>query len=187
MRQRGGGSTSGGGGVGGGGGSNGFRVEIEPGSLRRLLQASRTWDAVSKREMRAGLRAAAGTASDAAKSSVLGPPPSGGTSGRSTGLRSGLAKGVKVSIRGGRESSSGAVSGEGVRVTASGGGLPGNKQPMVKAYMKGSFRHPVFGGPGWASQRGKNWFYRPLRAGQSQYQQEIVQAIDRAAEAVARG
>jgi hypothetical protein len=58
---------------------------------------------------------------------------------------------------------------------------------MVKAYMAASFRHPVFGGPGWAQQNGKNWFYRPLRAGQRQYQAAVVEAIERASEAVARG
>jgi hypothetical protein len=58
---------------------------------------------------------------------------------------------------------------------------------MVKAYMAGNFRHPVFGGPGWASQKGKNWFYKPLRAGRAEYQAAMVQAIEAAAQAVADG
>ena len=170
---------------------NAIRVEIEPGSLRKLIQASRTWDTVSRREMRRGLRTAAESASNASKSSVLGPPPGGGGSARpgmrrSTGLRSGLARGVKTSIRSGRVAASGAVTGEGVRVVASGSGLPAQQQAMVKAYMAASFRHPVFG-RGWAVQSGKNWFYRPLRAGRAQYQSAIVQAIEEASQAIARG
>lgn len=152
--------------------------------------------------MRKGLRAAASVGADAAKSTVLGPPPGGGSGGRRSGrnwyvnskgkkkargLRSGLASGVKVSIQSGRESKSGAVTGEGVRISTTGSGLPADQQSMVKAYMAGSFRHPVFGGPGWAEQSGKNWFYRPLRQGQRQYQAAVVEAIEKASEAVARG
>jgi hypothetical protein len=92
---------------------------------------------------------------------------------------------VKVSIRSGREAADGAVTGEGVRVSTTAARLPAGKAPMVKAYMAGSFRHPVFGGPGWATQRGKNWFYRPLRAGQPQFQQAVVEAIEAAAQAIA--
>lgn len=141
--------------------------------------------------MRQGLRAAAETASNASKSSVLGPPPGGGGSARpglrrSTGLRAGLAKGVKVSIRSGREAASGAVTGEGVRVIAGGNGLTPQQAPMLKAYMAASFRHPVFN-HGWVTQQGKNWFYRPLRQGRPQYQSAIVEAIETASRAVANG
>lgn len=177
------------------------RAELEPGSLRRLIQASRTWDAVSRREMRAGLRTAASRAAEEVKTEVLGPPPGGASSGRRSGrtwwvnakgkkkdrgLRAGLASGVKVSIQSGRESRSGVVTGEGVRVTTTSSALPADQDAMVKAYMAKAFRHPVFGRDTWAEQRGKNWFYKPLRDNRAEYQKEIVRAIEAAAEAIAR-
>ena len=163
-------------------------ARIEPGSLRKLLQASRNFDAAAKRELRAGLREAASRGAGATKASVLEPPPGGGAfSARTTGLRAALAAGVKVSIRGGRETSDGRILGEGIRVTVSGNRLPESQQAMVKAYMARSWRHPVYGGRIWVEQRGKNWFYGPLMAGREQYQRAIVAAIDEAAKAVAKG
>jgi hypothetical protein len=163
-------------------------ARIEPGSLRKLLQASKNWDAAARREMRAGLRAAALKSTEAAKTEVLGPPPGGGAfSARTTGLRQALASGTKVSIRGGREGADGAVKGEGVRVVVAGNRLPAEQQAMVKAYMAREWRHPVYGGRLWVEQRGKNWFYGPLMAGREEYQRNIVKAINDAADAVARG
>lgn len=165
-------------------------LRIEPGSLRRLLQASRTWDNVSRREMRAGLRAAASKGAAAAQAEVRGPTP-GIRSGKQRrpdvgGLRSGLAGGVKVAIRSGRENKQGVVTGEGVRVTASPGRLPTGKEPMVKAYMAKEFRHPVFGNKRrYVTQKGKNWFYKPLFEGRSEYQKAVVEAIEAAAKAIA--
>ena len=163
-------------------------AQIEPGSLRKLLQASRTWDAVSRREMRKGLRAAASQSAADAKSAVEGPPPGGGAfSARTTGMRAALSRGVKVSIRGGREAKDGSVTGEGVRVITDGSKLPDNQQAMVKAYMARVWRHPVYGGRIWVEQRGKNWFYGPLMKGRDDYQRAVVEAIQDAADAVAKG
>lgn len=140
--------------------------------------------------MRRGLRAAAAKGAEDAKRDVLGDPPGHSMSSvtrPTTGLRAGLAKGTKVSIRTGRESKAGVISGEGVRVAATGSKLPGDKQPMVKAYMAREFRHPVFGNRGtYVTQRGKNWFYGPLMNGRTEYQRAIVHAIEQGAEAIAR-
>lgn len=155
------------------------KVVIEPGSLRRLVQASRTWDAVSRREMRSNLRAAANKAADAARNTVRGLPAK-----KVTGLREMLADSLKVTISSGRETSSG-VKGEGVRVIADKGRLPGNKQAMEKASMAKSFRHPVFGTRDtWVEQSGHNWFYAPLRGGRDEYKQAIVEAIKTASKAI---
>lgn len=105
----------------------------------------------------------------------------------STGLRRGLAGGVKVSIRTGRELADGTVKGEGVRVATTGSKLPDDKQPMVKAYMARTFRHPVYGRDHWVEQHGKNWFYGPLMKGRDQYQRAIVEAIQEASKAIAEG
>lgn len=138
--------------------------------------------------MRAGLRIAASRGAEAAKSSVLGPTPgvAKSTRRRPSGLRTGLAGGVKVSIRTGRENKAGVVSGEGVRVTTTDTKLPPEKSPMVKAYMSREFRHPVFGRDAYVSQKGKDWFYRPLFAGRDEYQRAIVKAIEAASEAIGK-
>lgn len=176
-------------------------ARIDPGSLRKLVQASRTWDKVSRAEMRKGLRATAAQGAEAAKREVLGPPPPRLSSARlrvrnrSTfansnfgfrhkSMRSNLAKGVKVSISTGRVGKDGTVTGEGVRVTASGSNLNQSDQAMVKAYMAKQFRHPVFGSQRYATQRGKNWFFDPLFKGRADYQAAIVKAIESASEAI---
>ena len=163
-------------------------IRIDPGSLRKLVQASRTWDRVTRAEMRKGLRIAASGGAEAAKSEVRGSPPAGRLrAGRSRGLRSGLAKGVKVSIQSGRESKGGAVTGEGVRVTVNGSALPPDQQAMVKAYMAKQWRHPVFGRKVWVTQKGKNWFYNPLYRGRAEYQAAIVRAIEAASKEIENG
>lgn len=174
-------------------------ARIDPGSLRKLVQASRTWDKVSRAEMRKGLRQSAAEAAAATQKEVLGPPPGGGIAGRRSGptwwmtakgvkkargLRAGLAKGVKVSIQSGRMSKSGAVTGEGVRVATTASALPADQEAMVKAYMAKVFRHPVFGKNEWADQLGKNWFFDPLFRGRDQYQRAIVAAIEAASKAI---
>ena len=166
--------------------AEGEGAELSPGSLRKLVQASRTWDAVTRREMRSGLRAAASRGADAAKSEVLGPPPGRGVGRRSSGLRTGLASGVKVSIRTGREAKDGSVTGEGVRVTTTSARLDADQAPMVKAYMARTFRHPVFGRKVYVDQKGKDWFYGPLRAGRDEYKQAIADAVNKASDAIAR-
>lgn len=57
---------------------------------------------------------------------------------------------------------------------------------MVKAYMAKEFRHPVFGNRRrYVTQKGKNWFYKPLYAGREQYQKAVIEAIEAAARAIA--
>lgn len=158
---------------------------IDPGSLRKLVQASRTWDKVSRREMRKGLRAAASLGAVAAQASVRGETPGGASAGASTGLRAGLARGVKVSIRTGRMGAGGIVTGEGVRVVAGSSALTDSKAPMVKAYMSKEWRHPVFGmSDTYVSQTGKDWFNRPLFSGRLAYQRAVVHAIEKASKAI---
>lgn len=170
-----------------------FGARIDPGSLRKLVQASRTWDKVSRAEMRKGLRAAAAEGAEATRVEVRRAPPvqsraagQGKSRHRSTGLRTGLAKGVKVSIQTGRAGKDGSVKGEGVRVTTTSSGLPDAKAPMVKAYMAKQFRHPIFKTEKWHEQKGKNWFYNPLYKGRPQYQKAVVDAIEAASKAIGK-
>lgn len=155
-----------------------LKIEIEPGSLRRLVQASRTWDKVARRDLRANLRAAADPAMAAVRAEVSGPTPpkadqrsvrqikrgaalsklglsrnqqsiSAAASRNRNVVRSALAAGVSASIRTGRVSKkTGDVSGEGVRITASKKRLPAEQAPMLHLYGREIFKHPVFGDTG---------------------------------------
>ncbi|MHA7275367.1 hypothetical protein ACX80O_02370 [Arthrobacter sp. Hz1] len=179
------------------------RVELDPGSLRKLVLASRTWDKVARRELRQNLRAAAQPAVDAVQREVLGtlPPKADqrrqgarrrgsavtGTYNRNRGeVRAALAAGVKTAIRTGRVSQkTGDVTGEGVRITAAKSKLPVEKQPMLYLYGRATFRHPVFGDREvWVNQHGKPWFYKPLRRYRAQYQRAVVEAIDKASKEI---
>ena len=169
---------------------DGPQIEFEPGSLRKLIQNSKTWDKVTRREMRAGLRAAALSATEDAKREVLGPPPANHGVRRKTpqsrGLRRGLAAGVSVSIRSGRETA-GVVKGEGVRVVTTSKKLPDEQAAMVKAYMARTFRHPIFGTRYWVEQHGKNWFFNPILRHRDEYKAVISKAIRAAIDEMERG
>lgn len=151
------------------------RIEIDPGSLRRLVQASRTWDKVARRDLRVNLRSAAGPAIASIKSEVTGPTPpkadqrsarqikrglnmarlgigsnqpqtSAARSRNRNIVRSALAAGVTAAIRTGRVSKkTGDVSGEGIRITGTAKKLPADQKPMLYLYGRDKFRHPVFG------------------------------------------
>lgn len=88
--------------------------------------------------LRKKMKAAAERAAQASRSHVEQAPPSGGGK-RSRGLRQGIASGIGVSLT----STTGATK-VGVIIKASRAGLPEDMRPLVKAYNKKSWRHPVF-------------------------------------------
>lgn len=178
------------------------KIEIEPGSLRRLVQASRTWDKVARRDLRANLRGAADPAIAAVRAEVAGPTPpkadqrtarqiKRGAAVRTSAararnrniVRAALAAGVKASIKTGRVSKkTGDVTGEGIRIEATKKRLPPGKEPMLYLYGRDKFRHPVFGDTEtWVNQRGKPWFYRPIAQQRNTFKQAVVDVIDAAA------
>lgn len=188
------------------------KIELEPGSLRRLVQASRTWDKVARRDLRNNLRSAADGAISAVRAEVLGPTPPKADQRSARQIRRGaafarlgvgsnqertstararnrnlirpaLAAGVKASVRTGRVSKkTGDVSGEGIRIEATGKRLPPGSEPMLYLYGRDKFRHPVFGDTEtWVNQRGKAWFYRPISKQRNTFKQAVVDVIDSAA------
>lgn len=179
-----------------------IEIELEPGSLRRLVQASRTWDKVARRELRKNLRAAADPAMDAVRAEVLGPTPpkadqrtarqikrgaapitSAARARNRNLIRPALAAGVRASIKTGRVSKkTGDVTGEGIRVEATKKRLPAGSEPMLYLYGRDKFRHPVFGDTEtWVNQRGKPWFYRPIAKQRNSFKQAVVDVIESAA------
>lgn len=143
-----------------------------------------------KREVYSALRAAGDVAAAAARAEVQGakPPRADNRSamhkilrktaapGRSSSgsLRSAIARGVRVGLRNGKKSA-------GVRITSSDRALPENKKAMNRIYRLQSFRHPVFGGPGWAAQHGKDWFYSPIKSKQTEFEKSMLDALEQVA------
>lgn len=185
----------------GGGGSKGpqggapldISIELSEDSFRQVMSMVRQAEPALKRELNATLRKSGEVAAAAARAEVSGALPSkadnrsamhkilrtpnavGPGRGSSGSLRAAIARGVKVSVRGGKKSA-------GVRITSSDRALPANKKAMNRVYRLQSFRHPVFGGPGWAKQHGKDWFYAPIKSKQTEFEQSVQTALKQVAE-----
>ena len=143
-----------------------------------------------RREVYSALRAAGDVAAAAARAEVQGAKPARADNrsamhkvlrktaapGRSSSgsLRSAIARGVKVTLRNGKKSA-------GVRITSSARALPENKKEMNRIYRLSTFRHPVFGGPGWADQHGKDWFYAPVKSKQAEFEKSMLEALEQVA------
>lgn len=99
-------------------------------------------DKVAKKimsDLRSGLRKAGQVGAKAAQDEVKKPPLQVGKRPRSTGLRAGIASGVKVTITKKGEHGVSAV------IKSTGGGLDGGRKKLVRAWDKpGGWRHPVF-------------------------------------------
>lgn len=187
-------------GRGGGGSSKGpqgsglpldISVELSEDSFRKVMAMVRQAEPALKRELTATLRKSGEVAAAAARAEVSGalPPRADNRSamhkilrtqqaaGRSSSgsLRAAIARGVKVSVRGGKKSA-------GVRITSSDRALPADKKAMNRVYRLQSFRHPVFGGPGWAKQHGKDWFYAPIKSKQTEFEQSVQAALEQVAD-----
>ena len=89
--------------------------------------------------LRKRVKAAAEKAAADVRTEVLKSPRSSGKTKRSRGLRRGIAAGVKVSLA----STTGATR-VGVKIRASGAGLPPEMRNLNRSYNKEKWRHPVF-------------------------------------------
>lgn len=174
-----------------------FKVELDPASLRKILLMAKEARPVLRRSTTALLRTAAGPAAQAARDKVLGPVPDKMSQGRTlggfgrrrppsarsfhSGLRAGIAAGVKISVRAGSETRD-----AGIRITSGNSGLRPDQYRMNRTYKNETFRHPVFG-KGSAIQRGQtDWFYGPLNARQNEFKASVLAAMDLAAEGLAK-
>ena len=66
---------------------------------------------------------------------------------RSSGLRQAVARSLRIVVK-----DSGYAGQVGVRVTSESGRMPADQKKLPRAMDRGQWRHPVFGGPGWAGQ-----------------------------------
>ncbi|ALV45831.1 hypothetical protein MB46_10400 [Arthrobacter alpinus] len=176
-----------------GGGPLDTRMELSPESVRTLVRLAKEAGPEINKEIRAGLRGAGDSTAQKARDAVTGTAPAKAdqrtktqkvlrfkakvSTNRKTGngsLRASIAKGVKVSIRAGKKDA-------GIRISSTDSTLPGNKKAMNRVYRLQVFRHPVFGGPGWANQHGKDWFYAPIKANKKVFETAVQAAMQSAA------
>lgn len=127
--------------------ANGYRVEISPDDLRRLLGKSSQFEAKQKTALRKRIREAAGPTAAAVRVAALREPVErGNPPDEHTGLRAGIASSVRVQILAGKRA--------GVAIRTSG--------RMARAWESGKgWRHPVFGDrdAAWQPQKGRPRFF----------------------------
>ena len=167
-------------------------VRVDASELNALVKRLRTVeDRKLKARLRKALKESAKPMVDAVRDKVLEPTPhgdaranvgrirysqrKGAQEDRRRTVRQGIAKGVTASLRsGGRDAQ--------LLVTASPRFL-GKRAPMLKAYNKRSFRHPLFGNRNyWHTQQGNPYFGDTIYNNRD----EIVKRLAAAMEAVAK-
>ena len=152
-----------------------IHAELDPESLRRLILMAREAPTVLKTSVYAGLRASAEPAAEAARQAVLSAPSEGS---RHTGLRQNIAAGVKIGLSASARSA-------GIKITSSNSALPANQYRMNRTFDKETFYHPVFGHKPMVAQRGKEWFYGPIRESRPLFHEGVQKAMDETAERLA--
>ena len=145
-------------------------IYIDPKDWNRFAAQCKAYDKKLYTEVRKRIRNAGDIAKDRVKDALAESPPSGG--GSSVGSRAALSAATKTSL-------SFAAKTAGVKITTSGSGLPDGHAGFEKAYNKGSFRHPVYGGRAWVSQSGRPYFGVEIaKALDKEILDEIQAAID---------
>jgi hypothetical protein len=144
-------------------------MEVDPEALKRLA------------EFAAALRKAMEPIRAKAKSEIMSLPSAGLRRGGAP-LRASVARQVRAEVRvDARE--------PGATLVAGNNGLPRDfKMAPRRLNQSRPFRHPVFGNREvWVHQKTKRgWFYRPQRAGATEYQAAIKRIMTDLAERLAR-
>ena len=163
-------------------------VTVDASELRALIQRIKTVeDRKLKASMRKALKASADLAVEGVREEILKPAPAKidgrvlarfrrkkTTRTRSSGLRADIARATAASLLSGTDKGGGQV-----KVVANDRRLRRNHQGMAKAYNSRRFRHPVFGGKGWADQSGQeNYFGRGVYGKRREMLAKLQAAMD---------
>jgi hypothetical protein len=144
-------------------------VRVDTTEFKRLFDKSSQVDKKLKTALRKNIRIAGEKAADAARIEV----DSGG--GSKTGLRMGIAAGIKVKVMTGARA--------GVTIVASSSAMPAGKESLVRAWegSKG-WRHPVFGRwvEGQPNQHGHPYFAKPIFAQRDNVRKAVEDAMTEA-------
>lgn len=166
---------------------------MSPESLNKIRKMAKEAGPTVQREVNKGLREAGKIGAEAAKAAVTSSSPPkadqrgdvarllrakerfGNGRGHS-GLREGIAKGIRVAL-GGKQ---------GIRIVSTDRGLPEGQKAMNRVYRLRTFRHPVFGNKkAWAQQHGSDYFYGPIEKTQPQMVENVSAALESAADKIA--
>jgi hypothetical protein len=145
-----------------------FRMEVDPRNLRAIVQAAKQFDAALGRNLRRQLRQA-GQGAITDMRGVLGGGAIGG----------GIGRGIRLEVQTSKAR-------QGVRIRATGSGLPGDKRPLVKAFNAPSFRHPVYGMPVWVDQPGRPYFGSVIVKHRDQIRESVETALGDALKEISR-
>lgn len=153
-----------------------IKYSVTPQGFRELMLATREFDKAQATLLRRNIRQAAMLLVTDVRSEVLG-----GSFKAQTGMRAGIAAGVKVQI-------STAATHPGVRIVATKGQMPAGKAPMVRAWQRQTFRHPVFGDSAvWVNQSGHPYFDATIEAHRDKVTKAVNDAMTQAAATLAGG
>lgn len=153
-----------------------FRIEGQ--EFTRLLTEVKGFDRKLALQLRRNMRTAGRPIVEDVRRTVMQPPP--GDVGGSVGTRAAIAKGVALRI-------SAAKKGGGVTIAASSRFLPANRKPMLRAYNKPNWRHPVFGNSEhWVDQQGRPYFDSVILEHREQLRRAVELALTEAAAAIGR-
>ena len=137
--------------------------------FRRLAGKTSDLEPRLKRELRSAFRIAAELAADESRLTIDAGGPS------KTGLRLGIAAGIKVKLMTGKTA--------GVRIVSGYSQLPENKRAMPRTMNKPTFRHPVFGNTDvYVEQTGRPFFgsviYKHRPAFEAAAREAMQKALD---------
>jgi hypothetical protein len=140
------------------GGGEFIRVEADPRQLAHILAGAKAFDKKLATNIRRELRKAGDVAINDMRG-ILGSGPVGGA----------IGQGIRMQV-------STSASKTGVRIVSTGSALAAEKKPLVKAFNKGTFRHPVYGHRDrWVSQSGRPYFGVVYK-----HRDEIMAAVQKA-------
>ncbi len=141
-----------------------LRGYVDTKQFRTLAGKSSQLEPKLKRALRKNIRQIAEVAAQDSRQTVLSGPAG---SGPQTGLRAGIAAGIKVTLMTGNTA--------GIIIRATGSGLPASQKKLVRAYNKpGGWRHPVFKTGTWARQQGRPYFGSVI----IQHKDQVTRAVE---------
>ncbi len=158
--------------VGGGNSTGSLVFEVNPQGFREVMKAAGEIDKVLTRELRRSIRTSAKTVMQRMQDEVRS-----GSYKQNTGMRDQIARSLRVQI-------ATTTRNTGVRIIQGGSALPENKRRMGKVWEAPSFRHPVFGTSKFVSQDGHPYFFKIAGEGRQEITDEVMKAMQRAAQAV---
>lgn len=151
-------------------------IRIDGPGFSTLLKSLKEADAEASKRVRRAIRASAKDAVADVRKAVLEPAPHRARRRKTydVGVRQGIAAGIGIRI-------STASKGGSVRIVAAPSKMPAGHAPMLKAYNKKSFRHPVYGDTAhWVNQSGRPFFGAVIYQHRLEIENAVTKAVQEA-------